>query len=235
MMRTVNPKAPVLRLSVWALLAAMALVPLLLATAMALFPGGHSGVAEGYSFSHHVVSDLGRTRLSDGTPNPVSSALFTAAMLLTGCATALFWTARRLFVRQPLARRVALGCGLVMSAGLAAVGLTPLNRAAAIHDPITAVTAIGGAAAVLALFADADTRLESRRGKRFWLVFLGVVAAVWTVLVGLHHERLIVFRPWLPLWQKTLIASFIAWMAYQTFCLLRFCRDSGKETGYETH
>lgn len=234
-MRPVDPDVAVLRLSAWSLLAAMALVPLLLAVAMACFPGGHSGVAEGYSFSRHVVSDLGRTRLSDGTPNPLSSVLFTAAMLVTGGATALFWRARRLFVRQPLARRAALVCGLVMSAGLAAVGLTPLNRMAALHDPVTAVTAVGGAAAILALFADADTRLESRRGKRFWLVFLGFVAGVWAVLVGLHHERLIVFRPWLPLWQKTLIASFIAWMAYQTFCLLRFCQTAGKETGYDAY
>ena len=213
--------APILRIAAWSLVAGIVLVPLLFGLAMLFFPSGHCGATDGYSFSRHVISDLGRTRLSNGTPNPVSSSLFAAAMLLTGCVSALFWLARHTFVRNTAARRAALTCGLFASVCLALIGLTPLDRAAALHDPVTGATAIGAALAILALFADSDTRIESRRAKRFWLILLVAVSAVWTVLVVLHHEKLLAFRPWLPLWQKLLITAFVSWLAYQNWCLFR--------------
>lgn len=210
-----------IRFAEWSFVAGIILVPLLFGLAMVCFPSGHCGVTDGYSFSRHVVSDLGRTRLSNGTPNPVSSSLFATAMILAGCVSALFWLARRTFVRNRAARRAVSVCGLFTSACLALIGLTPLDRVAALHDPVTAATALGAALAILALFADPDTRFESRPAKRFWLILLVAVSAVWTALVFLHHEKVLSFRPWLPLWQKLLITTFVSWLAYQNLCLFR--------------
>ncbi len=213
-------------LAAWSLAAGTVLVPVLFGIAMACFPPGHAGAAEGYSFSRHVVSDLGRTHLDNGTPNTLSCGLFALAMLLTGGASALFWTARRLFVKHPLARRTVLVCGLFTSACLAAIGLTPLDRAAPLHDPITAATALGAALAILALSADSDTRFQSRLSKRLWLAALVLVTAAWTVLVGLNHENLLTFQPWLPLGQKTLIGTFIIWLVYQNMLLFKIRRSA---------
>lgn len=198
----------------WTLALALVLVPLLFGIAMACFPGG-------YSFSKHVVSDLGRTRLSSGAPNTLSCALFASAMTVTGLACARFWLARHTFLSQPAARRVSLTCGLAMSALMAAIGFTPLNLAGELHDPLTAATAVATALAVLALFIDPSDRLDPPTVKRAWLLLLLAVSALWTVLVILHHERLLAFRPWLPLGQKALIATFIAWMAHQTVLLFK--------------
>lgn len=207
------------RCAAWGLTLALVFVPLLFSIAMACFPPGHYGVTTGYSFSQHVVSDLGRTHLSNGAPNTLSCALFAVAMTVTGLACALFWFARHTFLTHPTARRAVLACGLAMSASMAAIGFTPLNLAEKIHDPITAVTAITAALAVLALFADPTDRLERPLIKRIWFVVLIVVSALWTALVALHYKHLISFRPWLPLGQKTLIATFISWIVYQTALL----------------
>ncbi len=214
----------------WALAAGMLLVPLLIGLAMAVFPDGHCGVAHGYSLSRHVVSDLGRTRLSNGAANPVSCALFALSMVLAGGVSALFWWVRQRFVRHPVLRRAALIFGLGASLCLALIGLTPLDRAGACHDPITAATAVCAALAILMLFADADTRFESLRAKRGWFVTLVAVSAVWTALVALHHEHVLAFRPWLPLGQKTLIATFAGWLLFQNMCLFKICRRAKIES-----
>jgi hypothetical membrane protein len=202
------------RRAAWALALALVVVPLLFGVAMACFPGG-------YSFSRHVVSDLGRTRLSNGTPNTLSCSLFIAAMTAASLACAFFWLARHTFLTRRAARRVALASGLAMSALMATIGFTPLNLAGSVHDPVTAATAIAAALAILALFADPTDRLERPRVKRAWLILLLLVSAGWTLLVALHHEHVLAFRPWLPLGQKTLIATFISWMVYQTTLLFK--------------
>lgn len=216
-----HPINPLPRTAAWALMLALVLVPLLFGIAMACFPPGHCGAEHGYSFSRHVVSDLGRTRLSNGAHNSLSCALFASAMTATGLACALFWLARHTFLSHPTARRVALTCGLAMSVLMAAIGFTPLNLAGKLHDPLTAATAVATALAVLALFMDPSDRLDPPPVKRAWLLLLLAVSALWTALVVLHHERLLAFRPWLPLGQKVLIATFIAWMAHQTALLFK--------------
>jgi len=209
-----RPPAPCPRRTAQCLALALVLVPLLFGIAMACFPGG-------YSFSRHVVSDLGRTRLGDGSPNTLSCALFAIAMSVTGISCSLFWLTRHTFLSHPRSRRAALLCGLAMSVLMVAIGFTPLNLAAQLHDPITAATAITAALAVLALFCDPADRLERPRVKRAWLVHMSGVSAVWAALVALHHEHVLAFRPWLPLGQKLLIATFIAWMGYQATLLFK--------------
>ena len=201
---------------------ALLLVPLLFVAAMLCFPPGYRD-SPGYSLSRHVISDLGRVRI-EGVPNTCSCALFRAAMLLAATACGLFWLTRPEYLAHPTARRTARVCGLAMSLLLAATGLTPLDRVPRLHDPITAATAATAAAAMLALLADASDRLEHPRVKRGWLLSLFALAAVWSLLVLLHRHRLLAFRPWLPLGQKTLVAAFIAWMAYQS-SLLRKAGD----------
>lgn len=200
------------------------LVPALLGAAMACFPPGHAGAKNGYVAQRHVVSDLGRTRLSNGAPNVASRVLFAAAMSVTGLATSLFWLARSGFVVLPSARRAARTFGLLSGASLAAIGFLPLDRVPQVHDPVTAATAVGAALAVLAVLTDPDERFEGRRSKRLWLAAMLIVAAAWTLLVGLHHEKLLAFRPWLPVGQKALIGTFTAWLVFQTVGLFRVAR-----------
>ena len=206
----------------------------LFGAAMAWFPPGHAGARNGYVAHKHVVSDLGRTRLSNGAPNVVSRVLFAAAMTVTGLATSFFWLARSAFVTRPSARRLARCCGVFSGACLAAIGFLPLDRVPAVHDPVTAATAVGAALAVLAVLTDPDERFEGRRSKCTWLAALLIVAAAWTMLVGLHHEKVLAFRPWLPIGQKALIVTFAAWLMFQTAMLFRcrFCLAAAGGCGY---
>lgn len=212
------------RLAAVCMAAGMVLVPALLGAAMACFPPGHAGAQNGYVAQRHVVSDLGRTRLSNGTPNVASRVLFAAAMSVTGLATSLFWLARSGFVVRPAARHAARIFGVFGGACLAAIGFLPLDRVPRVHDPVTAATAIGAALAVLAVLTDPDERFEGRRSKRLWLAAMLTVAAAWTLLVAMHHQRLLAFRPWLPVGQKALIGTFTAWLAFQTARLFRWTR-----------
>ncbi len=219
--RVLNFHPGMARLAAWGVVAGVVVVPLLFGVAMEAFPAGHQGAPAGYSFSRHVVSDLGRTAISNGVRNTLSCAFFGAAMTVTALICALFWGVRSCFLSHSAARRVALYSGLVMSALMAAIGFTPLNISARIHDPITAATAIAAGLAVLAVSADRRDRLECVRLKYLWLGWMLLVSGLWTVLIALHHERLLPFRPWLPLCQKLLIATFMGWMVYQASLLFR--------------
>jgi len=217
----VTRQSSLTRLAAWGVVAGLVFVPLLFGLAMAAFPAGHHGALNGYSFSKHVVSDLGRTCISNGARNTLSCGLFAAAMALTGAVCALFWLVRSVFLSHSVARRVALTGGVMMSVLMAAIGFTPLNIVAKIHDPVTGATAIAAALAVLTVFMDRTDRLERPVVKYTWLVVMFAVLSIWTVLVALHHEHLLAFRPWLPVGQKVLIATFIAWMAYQASLLFK--------------
>ena len=209
------------RTAAFGLTLGLVLAPVLLVAAMVCFPAGHAGVAGGYSFSRHVVSDLGRTVLSNGTPNPVARALFVAAMAVSALGTGIFWVGRGWLLEHPAARGAVWICGLAMSACLTGIGLTPLDRAESVHDPITAGAAYTAAGAVLALALEPRDRLERIGAKRVWLAILLPLGIGWAILVALHHAHRLAFRPWLPLGQKTLIAAFIGWLVYQNARLWR--------------
>lgn len=141
--------------------------------------------------------------------SPISA--FLVAALIASAAAA----------RRTGLRHAVFVCGIGMSVSMLAIGWTPLNLVPKLHDPVTAVTAIAAALAILGLITDSSDWLENPRGKRIWLVILISVSVVWSVLIALHYERLLAFRPWLPLWQKILIATFVAWMAHQMVLLFR--------------
>jgi hypothetical membrane protein len=214
----------IVRAAAWSVAAGLVIVPALLGAAMTFFPGGHAGVADGYSFHRHVLSDLGRCRLGNGSANVASRALFTTAMCFAGTVLAVFWTARSFFLSKAGLARVVRICGLLMSACMACIGLAPTDRAPALHDPVTGAAAAAAACAALALLADRNDRLEPRASKRSWLIALLAVATGWTAMVLLHRARILPFRPWLPIGQKALVASFIAWMAAQALALRRATR-----------
>ncbi len=222
-MELTNGQRRIVRVAAWSVAAALGLVPVLLGAAMALFPGGHAGTAGGYSFHRHVLSDLGRCRLSDGSANAVSHALFTTALCMVGAALAVFWTARSFFLSKAGLARMVRIFGLLMSASMACIGLAPLDRAKALHDPVTGAAVATAACAALTLLADRNDRLEPRASKRVWLVALLAVAAGLITMVVLRNTRLLPFRP-LPIGQKALVASFIAWMAVQAHALRRAAR-----------
>ena len=95
--------------------------------AMLFYPGGsYANLNQpGYSFSHNFFSDLGLRTAHNGQPNPLSRALFTTALTLTGLTLALFFIQFRCFFLDT--RRDQLlslaGAVLGLGAGICFVGV----------------------------------------------------------------------------------------------------------------
>lgn len=212
-------QARITHLAAGCLVFALIVVPILFGAAMANFPAGHRGM-DRYTFGQHVMSDLGRTHIH-ATPNTRSFVLFMLAMGITGVTLAVFWVSRHFFLVRPAARRTALVFGLLMGACMMGIGVTPYDRVPRIHDPVTSAAAAAGVLAALAIFLDADDRLENRRVKRAWLCCFLLIGFSWAGLIVLHALRKIPLRPWLPGMQMIIIASSIVWMAYQAVRLFR--------------
>lgn len=82
--------------------------------AMLVYPGGTAldAHSRGYEFAFNFFSDLGRTVARDGSPNPVASKLFFAALAGAGVALGVFFLAFARFFWDGLAQRIATGLGV---------------------------------------------------------------------------------------------------------------------------
>ena len=110
--------------------AVLALAALFLFTttlAMLLYPGGTAldQSSVGYHFWLNFFSDLGRTHARNGTPNALSSALFTIGLSCAGAALMLFSVGFARLFWDGLGQRIwsALGAATGILAGLCFVGV----------------------------------------------------------------------------------------------------------------
>jgi hypothetical protein len=101
--------------------------------AMQIYPGGTFSDANtaGYSFWQNFFSELGFTVTHNGTPNPIGSALFFAALMLAGLGMGLFFTAfPRAFAserRAHLLARAGSAAGIASALCFIGVAFTPAN------------------------------------------------------------------------------------------------------------
>ena len=96
--------------------------------AMFFYGGGTSWnkSAEGYTFWHNVLSDLGRTVSYSGLPNNVSSPMFNLALSFFGiCIIVIYLSMGKDFLRPYWLMLVILIGGIISGTGVVIIGFAP--------------------------------------------------------------------------------------------------------------
>ena len=82
--------------------------------------------AEGYTFWHNVLSDLGRTVSYSGLPNNVSSPMFNLALSFFGiCIIVIYLSMGKDFLRPYWLMLVILIGGIISGTGVVIIGFAP--------------------------------------------------------------------------------------------------------------
>jgi hypothetical membrane protein len=209
----------------------------LTALAMAWYPGGtaRDHDSRGYQFFVNYFSDLGRTSTYNGTPNGVSSALFTLALGAAGLALSLFFVAfARLFWRG-LFERVAAGfgaaLGLLSGAAFAGIAVTPANLNSPLHLVFVSTAFRAFLLAVLPfIIVILSGRHYPRGGALVFIAFaLGLVAYIQLITVGPSPRTL----PGLMVQatgQKLIVYASIVSVGLQALLARRFCASQTTST-----
>ena len=96
--------------------------------AMFFYGGGTSWdkSAEGYTFWHNVLSDLGRTISYSGVPNTVSSPMFNVALSFFGiCIIVIYLSMGKNFLRPYWLLLIILVGGIISGTGIVIIGFAP--------------------------------------------------------------------------------------------------------------
>jgi hypothetical protein len=96
--------------------------------AMFFYGGGTSWdkSAEGYTFWHNVLSDLGRTISYSGVPNTVSSPMFNVALSFFGiCIIIIYLSMGKNFLRPYWLMLIILIGGIISGTGIVIIGFAP--------------------------------------------------------------------------------------------------------------
>ena len=96
--------------------------------AMFFYGGGTSWdkSAEGYTFWHNVLSDLGRTISYSGVPNTVSSPMFNVALSFFGiCIIVIYLSMGKQFLRPYWLMFTIIIGGIISGTGIIIIGLAP--------------------------------------------------------------------------------------------------------------
>jgi len=104
--------------------------------AMFFYGGGTSWdkSAEGYTFWHNVLSDLGRTVSYSGVPNTVSSPMFNIALSFFGiCIIVIYLSMGKNFLRSYWLMLLILIGGIISGTGTVIIGFTPDDKLSDYH------------------------------------------------------------------------------------------------------
>ena len=96
--------------------------------AMFFYGGGTSWdkSAEGYTFWHNVLSDLGRTISYSGVPNTVSSPMFNVALSFFGiCIIVIYLSMGKIYLRPYWLMLTIIIGGIISGTGIIIIGLAP--------------------------------------------------------------------------------------------------------------
>ena len=95
---------------------------------MFFYGGGTSWdtYAEGYTFWHNVLSDLGRTISYSGVPNTVSSPMFNVALSFFGiCIIVIYLSMGKIYLRPYWLMLTIIIGGIISGTGIIIIGLAP--------------------------------------------------------------------------------------------------------------
>ena len=104
--------------------------------AMFFYGGGTSWdkSAEGYTFWHNVLSDLGRTISYSGVPNTVSSPMFNVALSFFGiCIIVIYLSMGKIYLRPYWLMLTIIIGGIISGTGIIIIGLAPDDILSLIH------------------------------------------------------------------------------------------------------
>jgi hypothetical protein len=168
-------------------------------TAIGRYPAKSDG-GSGYELAGQFLSDLGCTKTPDGLPNHASARVFNRSVIGLGITLAPF-----LGVLASHCGRLAWlagGCGLVSSAGLVGIGLTPYDVYFTAHHVALGLWLVPMLVCMAAYFTSAALREEASLW--LWLATaLVVVAALGYGFIGSRDGYVVM--------QKLLSLLSIAW------------------------
>jgi hypothetical protein len=198
------------------------------ALAMLAFPSGDEGVRGGYSFGHHFLSAMGKTRVNGSVSNTVSCLLFNGALVQVGIVLAVFWNARAVFLTRPAVRWAVRGCGLGMALAMAGIGCTPYDLLPRVHDPMTHTVVFFGVICFGLCLHWSPPGFESKKARIFWLGLLLAAGVAQGVFAALAARGAMPGRPALPLMQKLFVLLLAVWAGWQGVLFGRAARSGMK-------
>lgn len=198
------------------MLGLLAVGSLLLAGAMALYPGGTfcDATTEGHDFFGNFVCDLTWPVSLSGEPNARGAALGQLAMgTLSLAVTLLFLSAPALFAHRPRLARLAQAAGALAGLGLLAVTLMPSSSFGRLHAVVVFLAAapavVAALAVVVGLFAG-----EPRPRVAAGVGSVTLVVALADLLLFARHVALRDgCTPWVPGLQKVALLLLLVWVA----------------------
>lgn len=179
-----------------------------------------------YRWEKLHLSALGLTSLRDGTPNPVSAALFNSALILAGVMTGSYFFFRGNRAGRPMLTWVLRLAGIVGGAGLAGIGLTPYNLAPHLHDYCTWIASAGLILGVITAAGSVRESGTTPAENQIWIWTGLFTLLIWIALEYLRRLGQLPNTPVSQLQQKILVLFFWLYMLWNSLALLRARRKS---------
>lgn len=156
----------------------LALFVALLVGAVLAYPGGSwaDPASEGYRPFVNYWCDLMRTQSASGAENGTASALAQAAFVTLAVALVACWRVAALLV-SPRVARWGVACGMVASAGVVLVALSPYDTRREWHAATTLMAGSTGFAAAVLMIAGSLHAGPLARWRHLWGVALLAAAA----------------------------------------------------------
>ena len=196
----------------------------LLAVAMAYYPGGTDWdkTTRGYGFWHNSFSDLGRPVAHNGQANAVSAALYPTALIGLVVSFVPFWLVTgSLIPNLRIIARAAQVLGLAAIGGMIGTAIAPTGSDSNIHTITIGLAAVPAVAAVALL--GVGMFIDRACPKR-----LAVAAVVMFVPVVAHFAQYVhhfwLNGPWTPACttvQKFMALAVLGWLAFAAAHMLR--------------
>ncbi len=182
--------------------------------------GAHYFPNGGYNPLTYMLSYLGRTHIRD-IDHPLCSYFFAAGMFVSAGTIAYFVPAFNCFTHSRV-RHFFINWGFVLNtSGLMTIAFIPENVNSLFHNVGCILAAGGGGVAAIAITINNGFSRMSPQWRYTWCSWLLITVAVFEYYLGMHAIRRLPFSPYVPTCQKIVIASFILWLFFHAYILLR--------------
>lgn len=212
-----------LRIRLFVVLLTLSAFVVLTAVAAAVYPGGnyHDRSYPRHHFWYNFLCDLLHRRGMGGGNNLLGSQMATAGMLALVVCMAVYWTlGSNLMPSRAWLGRVCTVAGLVSSAGLVAVALTPSDRLPKLHTAAIVLATAPGVVAAFSVVVGHVCEAQTPWGLRV-LGVLALAAVVGTAgLFVVHTFFQGGYLRALPALQRVAAIFTVLWLATTTGRLL---------------